>query len=249
MTAPCVRGCTTAATDSPSDAPRIPKPATEGHLCSNCASRLWENLVDITTIYPHLTTDMTTKPQTDGSSHQKISGSPALIRLDVAAMTDPKSKPGDGVFSIPGQLGLWAKILAKDSDVLPNDSLYQATLVLRESWGELLAADWVGEFWTEVRQTRGMIMRAADWPPAIGRCTKPTQDGPCGRTLYPDVEGADVKCERCETCYTGMSLIRLDLAQGELECSPPGKRQRSAESNPEPSEHGSASAESPDRAA
>lgn len=248
---PCVRGCTTAATDSPSDAPRIPKPATEGHLCSNCASRLWENLVDITTIYPHLTTDMTTKPQTDGSSHQKISGSPALIRLDVAVITDPKAAPGDGVYSVPGQLALWAKILRDDNHIehLDTADLTQAMYILGGWWEQLLEADWVDEFWTEVRQMRGMVSRAANWPPAIGRCTKPTQNGPCSRTLYVPEEGGVVQCERCQTCYSGMNLVRLDLAQETLECSPPKSPQNFAKSNPQPSEPGSDSERSATTAA
>lgn len=94
------------------------------------------------------------------TSHRKVSESPALCRLDVVALQDPRTKwDGDPASPryIPGAVRTWATALARRLGCAIGDP----GRLLVDEWDALLAAPFVGRVCTEARGLARLVESAA----------------------------------------------------------------------------------------
>lgn len=200
--------------DAPEHDP-IPSPATYGLLCTRCGTRLWAWLTEIPDLYATLDTRKPDTVEQDGSRHLKVSGSPALVRLDVVALMDPRTVHSeDGLVHVPGVICQWAQCLSDDLDLAgPGSTLTEAVELLTTWWESLIKAPWVDEFWAEAKDVRSLLGRAhgEKRPKSIGRCLTVTDKSECGERLYL-AEGRDtIKCRKCGRTYDGTELLRVQI--------------------------------------
>lgn len=126
----CVRGCTRPNIDKETGkvGEPIPRIATDGLLCKKDAENLAHWLSEIVDLYATLDVRIERAAEREGGGKRgKISGSPALVRLDVLALMDPRTNPGDGR---PGP----------DGKREPDDGLVNVPQTI-SSWAELLAVE------------------------------------------------------------------------------------------------------------
>lgn len=234
---PCVRGCTRPIRDQESGetTSRAAKPADTGQLCKSCAAQLRKWLRDIEDLYAVLDT----RPGGGASpfspaKRQKVSGSPALIRLDVAILQDPRSTSGalyrgqvihepedinDHPSDIPGQFIAWATSFADDLKLTPPTTLTTAIDMLAGEWfTNLCYQTWVEDLYDDTKLTRAMLRRVTGTTGArpAGKCQ-------CGNMLYEpepkpgvtklDPEKAVIECRKCGHRMNALALIRLAAAQ------------------------------------
>lgn len=235
---PCVRGCTRPVRDMESGEKigEEPKLATEGLLCPRCAKDLRTWLRQIEDLYAVLDS----RPGGGASpfspaKRQKVSGSPALIRLDVAILQDPRSSSGalyrgevvhepedifDHPSDIPGQFIAWATSLATDLNLKtrPTNLTDAIDLLAGEWFTNLCYQNWVVDLYDDTKTTRTMLRRITGTTGArpAGKC-------PCGNTLYEpepkpgvtklDPEKAVIECRKCGHRMNALALVRLAAAQ------------------------------------
>ena len=194
----------------------MPAPAVDGLLCRTCSSRLsrWLSVILEDTL--HLSTRIPDNYSWDhGHQHNKISGSPALIRLDVAALTDPRTlmdsddTPGEPVYII-GKVTGWAGLLAEEHNLAsPTNTMADAVQVLTNQWERLVNSEWIGEFYSDMATIRQLLNGAHNRrPPAsAGACfdcdTEIRKEEGDGRD--------DATCRGCGRVYTGADLFKLHL--------------------------------------
>jgi hypothetical protein len=157
-----------------------------------------------------------------GHTHSKVSGSPALIRLDVAALTDPRttephhSLEGTEFYDplppkdIPGVICEHASRLAEEHNLAsPTDTMNDAVQVLTNQWERLVTSDWIDEFYTDLATIRQLLNRAHNRKPPLprGRCFT------CNTQLWQeDGNGQDtVTCPKCQRSYDHLGLVKLKL--------------------------------------
>lgn len=216
----CVRGCNTRCyadeclTIGWHDHDPIPRRSEVGLLCRPCADRILHALADIELTYPDLDIHMSQRGQTEGK-RGKVSGSPALIRLDVLAMLDYRSKVGDGVRSVLGTLDGWAQCAHDDMGVtMPATNLSSVLSFLTNLHPRICEQPWIDDYFDEVTELAAMLRRATDQPKPIGRCFGFIANKPCNRPLYEPVPPeVDIVCpdENCGRTYTGAELIKLQI--------------------------------------
>lgn len=217
----CIRGCrqpcrcTECRTaEQPAHDPR-PKRAVDGRLCKGCADRLWAWLDAI--LGDTLTLD--TRIPTDygyerSEKHSKVSGSPALIRCDTAALTDPRTladTPNDPLY-IPRNTMGWAGLLAEEHGLVsPTDTMEQAVGLLTTWWTTVTASLWISEFYDDMHSIRRLLDIAHDVPrpKPIGTCFT------CSHVLYsnPTLSGrpGPIRCAQCGRKYEGLDWVRLEV--------------------------------------
>ena len=196
----------------------MPAPAVDGLLCRTCSSRLSQWLGAILEDTLHLSTRIPDNYSWDhGHQHNKISGSPALIRLDVAALTDPRTlmdsddTPGEPVYII-GKVTGWAGLLAEEHNLAsPTNTMADAVQVLTNQWERLVNSEWIGEFYQDMATIRQLLNRAHQRKPPLprGRCFT------CNTALWQeDGNGEDtVTCPKCQRAYDHLGLVKLKLQQ------------------------------------
>jgi hypothetical protein len=235
---PCVRGCTKPGPlmDDGQRGEDVPRMATDGLLCSKDARNLKTWLEEIPDLYAQLDTRMEGGYSTryDGKTGKtgKASHSPALVRLDVVALQDPRTLrdedlPGEPLY-IPRVVGSWAYLLAEEHDLAsPTDTLVEAVNLLLTWWSTLVAKAWVDEFFTDVHDCSKLLNRAnnVERPRSVGTCISIVGDAgnlrECGRQLYA-LEGAAVRCASCHRRYDGMDLVRVATTREQAERSVAG---------------------------
>lgn len=233
----CVRGCVRPCPcreclgqDNPPHPP-IASPADFGLLCRRDWSRLWAWLSEIVELYATLDVRLKNSGDRDGSSHQKVSGSPALVDLSVVALMDPRTDPAGymvngvrvsnpGPPHIPSIVGSWARMVCEEKDLdLPYGTLSEAVSVLTTWFEWICQQPWVDELWAEIKDVRGLLGRAhgEKRPQKVGRClTVHEVDGvmvECDRALYLPAGGQRLRCGRCGRVYDGASMLRLKLME------------------------------------
>jgi len=150
-----------------------------------------------------------------GHTHAKVSGSPALIRLDVAALTDPRTlmdsddTPGEPVY-IAGKVTGWAGLLAEEHNMAsPTDTLNDAITLITNQWEQLTASSWIDEFYEDIANIRQLLNRAHNRKPPLprGHCFT------CNTQLWQeDGNGQDtVTCPKCQRVYDHLGLVKLKL--------------------------------------
>jgi hypothetical protein len=158
-----------------------------------------------------------------GHQHAKVSGSPALIRLDVLALVDPRSQgtvqeedadyeenQADFGRDIPYQMCSWALLFAEEYDLAsPVDTMHAAVTLLLAQWERLVSTLWVDEFYADLAKIRQALNRAHNRRPPLprGRCFE------CNTMLWQeDGNGEDsVACPKCQRVYDHLGLIKLKL--------------------------------------
>lgn len=226
----CVRGCVSPCgctecllADRPSHAP-IKRPADRGLLCKQCAKQIDRMLTDIPDLYATLDTIPAISPDDSGTSHLKVSGSPALARLDVVALMDPRTaatdssgEEWDGSEYIPDEVGTWAILLADEHDVrVKIATLYEAAGFLQRWLDELCASVWVDECYDALRAAERLLKQAhGDHRKAalVRRCINIYErDGNpvvCGAPMYVESATDAIRCRSCGRRYDGYSLAVL----------------------------------------
>lgn len=208
----CVRGCTKPcgcqecfenAIHDPT-----PRPATDGLLCARCSKSLWRWLDEIPDLYATLDTRPGSVDRHEGGKRAKLSGSPALARLDVIALMDHRTMPhtgkpnpvnvrygdlepetDDGILDVASVLIQWADILADDMSLTTRaDDMVKAVEVLTSWWQSLVAMPWIDEMWPAIRDVRRMLGRAhgEQKPRPVGHCNRPIEV-PTGDTRKPEI--------------------------------------------------------------
>ncbi len=232
----CVRPCgceECGVTETPMHAP-IGREATNGRLCRRCADNLREWLTDIPDLYAtldvseHLTADETGVGK---GKPRKASESPALARLDIVALQDPRTsatslpardtgkiEPWDGSLYIPGEMMTWADLLASEHHIRSRyDNLTDACGLLLRYYDRLTAADWVDECHDAVRDVVRLLRTAhgEPRPRPVGRCINIYErDGEmvaCHATLYAPAEGVKIRCRSCGTRYDGQRMLLVKM--------------------------------------
>ena len=202
--------------------------AVRGVLCGSCWSQLDEAMHDLPDLLA-LFGDTELEPGQHGvgeGRRGKVSGSPALIRLDVMVARGWGSE-GDGVEPVwPLVLG-WLDRVTETLGVqaTPDDQVRPFSFLAR--WLDSIAAhrDLAGPFVTDMRRLWGMLRRVTGAPKPIGRCFGWSPTRPCGRALYPPEVTPPrpgerpallrIKCPsiECGRTYTGAEILKLQIQQ------------------------------------
>jgi hypothetical protein len=193
-------------------------------LCARCAGRLEKWLAVILDDTLHLDTrKLTVDNAAPMGKHKKISGSPALVRLTVAALTDPRTMRDDeddpnAPLFIAGVICSWARLLTEEQDLTsPVEFMAQAVSVLTAWWATLVEQPWVDEFYGDMAQIRRLLDHAhgVDKPRPVGYCLSVYEVNgaqvSCDRPIYARITDTTVKCGRCGRIYAGSDKLRLSV--------------------------------------
>lgn len=211
-------------------------PAVDGWLCKACSSKLrrWLESIEDDTLTLNLRIP-DNYGWDHGHTHAKVSGSPALIRLDVLALVDPRTQ-GKTSTEETGQyeenqseiINIWTTIevhaqTLKDTYDLKSEPTLS---MLITQWERLVEQDWIDEFYDDIATIRRLLNQAINKRPPLprGRCFT------CNTQLWQeDGNGEDsVTCPKCERVYDHLGLVKLELQKKREEWNPPGDRQRYA---------------------
>lgn len=239
---PCVRGCTRVVKDLESGEKigEEPKLATEGHLCGSCAGRLKSWLCELPNLVAGLDPRMTKGDPYQPSRRGKISGSPALVRLEVEAMIDPRSvsiprrymgnpndpnDPADPVIQpdqirfggdVPGVLEQWADCLCDDLNLHVDDPENRPKGLVQSV--ELLTGPWWSNLtyrpWVDELFTEIQEIRTTLRRLNDMRDPMPVGNCGCGMKLFLPEDGtATIRCRNCGHRLDALSIVRLRAAQ------------------------------------
>lgn len=192
--------------------------ATVGLLCRTCNHRLRDALGQIPDLMAAL--PPVTEPPDHGDEQRtkrgKISGSPALIRLDVMVLAG-WGYAGDGVAPVWETIAGWVRAISEEfSTAQPADtaltSLCSWLLGLHQ---RIVRAPWIDEYWTDVIGLQQALRRATNAPRPIGRCFGWDPARACNAPLYlPDPkpgQEVSIRCDECGRRYNGVDLVRLQI--------------------------------------
>lgn len=239
----CVRGCTRPNIDRETGevGEPIPRIASDGLLCKKDAENLARWLDEVENLYATLDVRMERAPEREGGGKRgKISGSPALIRLDVLAMMDPRTNPGpskpsafdgkqepdDGLLNVPSTVSGWAEMLAleqhlsmvqvdDDSDEwVPPFNLSEALSLLRTWMPTVLQQMWVDEFYAEMKDVHSLLSRAhgIPRPKIVGHCLSILGEGKATHACGKALYAPEgTAVIRCSAC--GRTYNGLDIVR------------------------------------
>jgi len=192
-------------------------------MCRACTDKLWNWLCTVLDDTLRLDTRIPGNYAMDhGHTHAKVSGSPALIRLDVAALTDPRttephhSLEGTELYDplppkdIPGVICEHAATLKNEHNLkLPAEPMAEAVHLLQCQWERLVASTWIDLFYDDMAAIRQLLNRAHNRKPALSRGHCFT----CNTKLWQeDGDGTDeVTCPKCKRIYDHLGLVKLKL--------------------------------------
>lgn len=229
----CIRGClrpcscdTCRSSDEPQHEPQPAQAEDKSLLCRRDGTRLYKWLTSVLDDTLRLDTRI---PVDYGwekeSSHQKVTGSPALIRLDVAALADrrmntvldPDSEnyeentTEEEAISIPFTLCSWALLFTEEQGLTsPVDTMSRAVDILTAWFETLILLPWVDDFYNDMHKIRNLINGAnnIERPQPAGECF--TCDTPMLKLPGRD----DVQCRHCGRRYNSvLDLVRLKVQQ------------------------------------
>lgn len=227
---PCIRGCVRECRcpecgDEPRHEPTPISAEYPSLMCARCTERLADWLSTILNDTLHLDVRKPTnygwdKPGPGG----KISGSPSLVRLEVAALTDNRSNPDVGHMtqyyeenrderatrSIPFRVCSWAQLFAEEQNLKsPYGTMQQAVDMLTSWWQIVVAQLWIDDLYNDVQDIRRLIRNAngAERPVFTGPCL----DVDCGGDVYKYAAGSDGTCRECHRRYDVNELVRVEI--------------------------------------
>lgn len=245
---PCVRGCVQPCRcEACKTAPQpvhgpVPRPQDVGLLCQRCADQLRTWVGDLVPLYATLTLEPEHTGEREGK-RGKLSGSPALVRLDVLALQDPRTRRDDegGPLAVEFTTSSWAGCLREELFPPPpvddeeatntytrNDTtgtLAGAVNFLTIWWTGLLAQTWIDEFYRDVELMNRTLRRAhgIQNPKPIGHCLEMVGTPPrrCGRALY--APAVKVAATSQTAGYKGRPVERKDQT-APIRCPSCGRR-------------------------
>lgn len=203
-------------------------------MCRRCTERLWDWLNAILDDTLHLDSRILTDYRWDKpGGGGKISGSPALVRLDVAALTDDRSNPDVGRrtqyyeenqdqhagHSIPYRVCSWARLFTEEQALSsPVATMAQAVGVLTAWWPTLVAQLWIDDFYNDIGEIRRIINRAngAERPRYAGSCLTVDCDGDLVK--YPGSD--DLTCRECARRYDLHDRVRVEMQRRREQAMP-----------------------------
>lgn len=212
----CVRGCTIkgALMNNGQHAPNEPRRATVGLLCKRCGGNLREWIEEIPDLYATLDPrpEGGLSAQYDGKTHKagKLSHSPALARLDVVALTDPRTKrdnddPGHQPFYIPGIICQWAEMFREEQQLSsPTATITEAVSLMLAWWSTLVIQPWIDELWDTISKADKLLNTAHGikrGPQPRGHCQE------CGHKLWAEEDATSLRCNGCKITYTGINIL------------------------------------------
>lgn len=222
----CVRPCpcpTCKGADQPEHKPQ-PAPAEEGLLCKRDGNRLYRWLTSVLDDTARLDVRIPTDYGWDKEGgHHKVTGSPALVRLDVAALTDgrnptnvvselaeayPENADDQAIPAIPYRICSWAAMFTEEQRIKsPVDTMARAVELLTNWWETLVAQVWVDAFYADMHEIRQYLDQAhnVERPKPMGECFT------CNAALYSRSGCTDVRCVKCGRRYDGLSLVKLEI--------------------------------------
>lgn len=226
----CVRGCVQPCdctecllADKPIHAPKR-REVDLGLLCKRCVTSLARMLREIPDLYATLDVRPATSAPGESVSHSDVSGSPALARLEIVALMDPRTaatdssgEDWDGSAYIPDEVGTWALLLAEERHVRTKiATMYEATRFLTDWMAELCASLWVDECFDALRDVERLLKRAHGdrrKSSIARRCInvyeRDGQTVECGATLYVESATEAIRCKACGRRYEGYGLVAL----------------------------------------
>lgn len=228
----CVRGCVEPCgcdacleCDQPIHGPKR-READTGLLCEACVKRMRRYLREIPDLYATL-------PLLPGSGEEsehhglrgRHAGSPSPIRLDVVALTDPRTNagvPGDpwdgSTIYIPTEVGTWALLLAEEHDISSSvNTITEAVGLLQRWFDELCASPWVDECHDALRDVYRLLQRAHGIERAqpVGQCINVYERNgktiACQAMLYAPAAGVKLKCQACGARYDGHRMLLVKM--------------------------------------
>jgi hypothetical protein len=170
--------------DQPEHGPQ-PAPAEEGLLCKRDGNRLYKWLTNVLDDTARLDVRIPTDYGWDKEGgHHKVTGSPALVRLDVAALTDRRSTFSTSTEEI--------------ADYPENNEA---------SWERLITCPWVDEFYQRMHEIRAQLDQAhnVERPKPMGECFT------CNAALYSRPGCTDIRCHKCGRRYNGLDIVKLEV--------------------------------------
>lgn len=231
----CIRGCVAPCdcgacreSEQPCHPPQRRTTRDGSMLCDRCARTLQGWLADIPGLYATL--DPYHSPVADDTEPHgkrgKLSGSPALVRLDVLALQDPRTaatsswhEPWDGTVDVAFEMTTWAALFARDHGIkAPVATIAQACDLLLTWHATLCRAPWIDECYDVVREVARQLNRAhgIGRPQPVGRCINVYQRGghtiACGHALYAS-DGAKIKCGGCGRHYDARQMVLVRLQE------------------------------------
>lgn len=226
-TQPCIRGCSRMCRcpecgDEPTHEPIPIRAADPSLMCARCTDRLHGWLSSVVDDTLHLDARIPDDYSYDKESgHHKVSGSPALVRLDVVALTDRRTNPTvtrrtqyyeenqqDIGYSIPEQISCWARLFAEEQGLSsPYATLAQAVSLLTIWWTTLIQQPWVDDLYTDMQEIRQILDRAhgVEKPKPMGDCFT------CAKPLYSRPGESTIQCKGCGRRYDGLAIVRLEV--------------------------------------
>lgn len=218
----CERGCMRPVfhPDTREQIGEEPVMASVGLLDTHCATRLRRWIEETPDLYSKLSVHarLEEAEETGIPSHRgKISGSPALIRLDALALMDPHSTANAS--GEPAQLfggdvvGVMLEFATNLCDDLnlngrPTD-LTTACRLLAGPWYEnLCSRPWIADLYDTMHAIHRRLRSATGThdPAPAGKCH-------CGTRLYYASGQDAVACTKCGHTMDGIALVRLAAAQ------------------------------------
>lgn len=229
---PCIRGCARQChchecTEQPVHEAKPILAQSPSLLCGRDTEALWRWLSTVEDDTLKLSLRIPDDYTYDhGHTHRKVSGSPALIRLDVAKLIDPRSQPtvadkyaqyydeNQDEFgrSIPFQVSSWAAVFAEEQELKsPVGTMHEAVQVLSAWWTTLVAQMWIDEFYNDMEKIHKALNAAHGRRPPLprGHCFT------CGAQLWKeDGDGEDtITCPKCMRVYDPVGRVKLQLQQ------------------------------------
>lgn len=247
----CIRGCTRPCRCDncllldPGERDPLPVPAVgDGLLCKRCSDKLHEWLSTVLDDTARLLTRIPDDYSLEKpSTHRKVTGSPALARLDIVALTDSRSAFGvandpdrpdhqqprnyeenqqqNPPIDIPGELITWAQTLADEHQLTtPITNMAAAVNLLQAWWETLTASTWIAEFYDRMRDIHRLLDSAhgVERRRPVGHCLsiieKNGQTVECGQALFQDPNSPGIAIARCSGC--GRIYRGLDLIRAQV---------------------------------
>lgn len=198
--------------------------AAHGALCDRCWQQLQQFMADLPDLVAVLdeTSLLLGTRESDESKRTKVTGSPALIRLDVMAAQSHVQGDGDGIMPVWPTMDRWAGIVARRLGINRSDA-DAAPFTFLNLWVHSIAADreMIPEFWRDMRDLRNMLRRITNAPKPIGRCFGWDPQHPCREPLYqpeptpPSPGGRPpqlvLKCPACGRTYREADIVKLRI--------------------------------------
>jgi hypothetical protein len=185
-----------------------------GYTCQPCLDRLAQHLHDVQAEAEMLSA-VPSMAQPTGSRGGTLASHRSPARLDVLALTDPRTRPDwdDTTLSVLGVLGGWARVVREERALTWPERITvtseRKTLSTQLDW--IAAQPWVDELARDLRALRGQLKacNGTQDPRPEGSCYLLTDGTTCGGPIWLDTANGHAHCGRCRATWDGPQLAHL----------------------------------------